>query len=88
MAFLMAWLWFVDTSKHTDYMLVLGITCVEAVLALYVAVMTGMGLAATGLIVLLGILVAATWYARVTWKQDEARKAAGPAKAVRIRPSW
>lgn len=81
----MAWLWFVDTSRHTDYVLVLAITCVEAALALYVAIIAGLGPAAAGLTVLLVVLVGATWYARIMWKREQAKHRAAPPDAFKIR---
>ncbi len=81
----MAWLLFVDTSRHTDYMLILGVTCVDAALTLYVAIVTGFGLAALGLTVFLILLIAATGYARVMWKREQVLKALRRSRPVRIR---
>jgi cbb3-type cytochrome oxidase subunit 3 len=81
----MAWLLFVDTSRRTEYVLILGITCVDAALALYVTIFAGLGLAAAGLIALLGALLGATWYARWQWRREEARTRSRGRVAVRIR---
>jgi hypothetical protein len=81
----MAWLLLVDTSRRTDYLLVLTITCIDAVLALYVAIVAGLGPAAAALVVLLAALVASTWYARIMWRREEAGKKATTPAAVKIR---
>lgn len=83
----MAWLWFVDTSRRTDYVLVLTITCIEAALTLYVAIGAGLGPAAAALTVLLFVLVGATWYARIILKREQAKKSATAPEAFKIRPA-
>jgi len=83
----MAWLFFADTSRRTDYLLILAITCIDAALTLYVAIAAGLGLAAAGLTVFLLVLAGATWYARIMWRRDEARKTASPPGAIKIRPA-
>lgn len=85
MGLAMAWLWLVDTSRHTDYMLLFAITCFDAALTLFVAIAAGLGYVAAALTVLLVVLLAATWYARSAWMREEATKAARVRKAFKIR---
>ena len=81
----MAWLMFVDTSRRTDYMLLLAITCVDAALTLVVALIAGLGPAAAGLTVFLAVLIGATWYAHFLWRREQTVKTMGSAGAHKIR---
>ncbi len=83
----MAWLWFVDTSHHTDYLLILAVDCLVGAMVLVTALAAGLGLAVVGLAVLLVALLATTWYARMLGKREQTRKAAGAARAFKIRPA-
>ncbi len=81
----MIWLWFVDTSRHTDYMLLLAVSCVDAALLLVVTIAAGFGPASAGLTVVLVALIASTWYARIAWKREEAKKVPTTQRAVKVR---
>lgn len=80
----MAWLWFVDTSHRTDYILILAMDCFVGAMALVTAMATGLGLAAAGLALLFLALLAATGYARILWKREGAAR---PPRAFKIRPA-
>lgn len=86
MTSVMSWLFFLDTSRGTDFGLSLAVTCVAGGLTLYVAVAGGLGSAVAALALLTLGLGATTEYAWLLWRRERAEVGSGRGHAVKIRP--
>lgn len=79
------WIYFIDTSRRTDYLLCVGAAVVTGSLALALAA-AGAWTVAAALMVLTLALVATAEYARLLWKWEQLKAGSAAGRAVKVRP--
>ncbi len=80
------WVYIMDTSRRTDYLLSLGVTVVAGALALAVAAL-GAWTVAAALATLTLALAATTGYARLLWERERRVTGSSASRAIKVRPA-